>query len=261
MTESHSIQPQKQYRILLIGDYCTDEYRFGTVERISPEAPVPIFNEVRKTQSEGMVGNVCLNLKKLGCVVDLYKDGKTKKTRLIDEKTKQHILRIDSDDFVTSLKFEDILREDLFHADAVVISDYDKGFVSYKLVKQIRDEFEGPIFVDTKKTDLLRFQGCFVKINESEYELAQTICSDLIVTRGANSVIYKHKFFPVPEVDMFDVCGAGDTFLAALAYAYCDTKDIEKSIEFAIRASTITVQQFGVYAPSKEEIDAFNWNG
>ena len=255
MTDTLITPPQKSFKILLIGDYCIDEYRFGTVDRISPEAPVPIFKETRRITTEGMVGNVYQNFHKLGCWVDLYKGGNSLKTRLIDEKSKQHILRLDNDDYASELKYEHILREEIVHADAIVISDYNKGYVSYKLVKKLRDEYDGPIFIDTKKTDLLRFQGCFVKINELEFNAAQTFCKDIIVTRGSYYVQYKNHLFDVPNVDVFDVCGAGDTFLAALTYGYLSYGSIEKAIPFAIKAASITVQNLGVYAPTLKEIN------
>jgi D-beta-D-heptose 7-phosphate kinase/D-beta-D-heptose 1-phosphate adenosyltransferase len=58
------------------------------------------------------------------------------------------------------------------------------------------------------------------------------------------------------KVEVADVCGAGDTFLSALAYQYLITNDIELSIPFAIRASEITVQHMGVYAPDLRETNA-----
>ena len=62
--------------------------------------------------------------------------------------------------------------------------------------------------------------------------------------------------YPAVKVEVADVCGAGDTFLSALVYQYLTTKDIDSSIPFAIRASEVTVQHTGVYAPSLGEINA-----
>jgi D-beta-D-heptose 7-phosphate kinase/D-beta-D-heptose 1-phosphate adenosyltransferase len=61
--------------------------------------------------------------------------------------------------------------------------------------------------------------------------------------------------FPSKEVEVADVTGAGDTFLSALAYQYMNSKDISESIQFAIRASSITVQHIGVYAPTLKDIE------
>jgi len=135
-----------------------------------------------------------------------------------------------------------------------VISDYNKGTISYKLVEMLRSEYACPIFIDSKKPDLKRFEGCIVKINNREYSDAITSCKELIVTKGAKGALYHGKEFPARKVDVVDVTGAGDTFLAALTYKYLMTNDMHESIVFAIRASEITVKHLGVYAPKLEEI-------
>ena len=78
----------------------------------------------------------------------------------------------------------------------------------------------------------------------------------MVITHGGSSVSYNNKQFSVPKVDAFDVCGAGDTFLSALTYGYLTTTDMEQAIHFAIKASSITVQHIGVYAPTLKEINA-----
>jgi D-beta-D-heptose 7-phosphate kinase/D-beta-D-heptose 1-phosphate adenosyltransferase len=252
MTEQNTPQ-QKQFRILLIGDHCDDVYQYGIVERISPEAPVPVFLQHNHVIKPGMAGNVCENLKALGCDVT-YLHGETSiKTRLIDSRSKQHIVRIDED--VIS---NPIIYTSAFPAlyDAIVISDYNKGTVTYELIEELRREFKGPIFVDTKKTDLSRLEGCFVKINTLEYSKITSTCSNLIVTAGAEGAYYNGTRYPTMKVEVADVCGAGDTFLSALTYQYLLNKDMECSIPFAIRASEITVQHIGVYAPDLGEINA-----
>ena len=64
-------QPQKKFNILLIGDICVDVYQYGTIDRLSPEAPVPVFVPVHKEERNGMAGNVYANLVALGCTVNL----------------------------------------------------------------------------------------------------------------------------------------------------------------------------------------------
>ncbi len=139
--------------------------------------------------------------------------------------------------------------------DAVVISDYNKGCVSYELVEQILQQFNGPVFIDTKKTDLARFEGAFVKINSLEHSLAKTLPSQTIVTLGKYGTRYNHETYPAPVVEVADVCGAGDTFLAALVYRYLQTNSMPEAIVFANRAAAITVKHIGVYAPQLKEID------
>jgi D-glycero-beta-D-manno-heptose-7-phosphate kinase len=240
-------------KILLVGDNGVDQYQYGTVDRISPEAPVPVINYTNTVTKPGMAANVLDNLKKLGCETIFVHGNKTSvKTRIIDSKSKQHLLRIDQDQRSRPVKIE---WETLGEFDAVVVSDYNKGSVEYETVEQIRNNFTGPIFVDTKKTELARFEGCFVKINRLEWEAAKTFPTELIVTLGKDGVRYKEHAISTPPVEAFDVCGAGDTFLAALAFEYVQSRDILKSIDFAIKAASVTIQHVGVYSPTLAEIE------
>jgi len=251
------------YKILLIGDNCIDEYQYGTVDRISPEAPVPVFKLGNKIVSDGMGGNVKNNLENLGCKVIPFLGNKSIKTRFIDIRSNQHIVRLDNDVQSEPLTIDQIKNDPIFSdeitgisVDAIVISDYNKGFVTYELIEDIvRCYRDVPIFLDTKKDDLARFEGCFVKINKDEREKVKTVCSELIVTLGHNGASYKDTIFPAQKIDVVDVCGAGDTFLASLAFKYLKTKSIEKSIPFAIVASSVTVQHMGVYAPNRKDLE------
>jgi D-beta-D-heptose 7-phosphate kinase/D-beta-D-heptose 1-phosphate adenosyltransferase len=248
-------QPQKKFKVLVIGDTCLDIYRYGTVDRLSPEAPVPIFQVSHEEQRHGMAANVRANLERLGCAVGIITGNTSVKTRLIDQRSKQHIVRIDSDaESEPAVIFNEIFEE----YDAVVVSDYNKGTVTYEVLEQIRTNFSGPVFVDTKKTDLARLDGLVVKINAFEYSRIVSSCTDLIVTQGGDGAVYylddtEHRY-PGQAVEVSDVTGAGDTFLAALTYQYLVTNRMKSAIEFAIRASAVTVQHFGVYAPTLEEI-------
>lgn len=250
MTESVTTQQQKQFKILLIGDTCVDVYQYGTVDRLSPEAPVPVFVPTHKEEREGMAGNVYANLLALGCKVDIVCGSASRKTRLIDSRSRQQILRLDEDH-----KSIPIVNVDTLGYDAVVISDYDKGVVSYELIEKVI-ESRLPVFIDTKKTDLARMQGAWVKINELEFSKIKTQCTGLIVTRGDKGAAIPHHeiSLPAPKVEVVDVTGAGDTFLAALAYKWLETGNINAALFFAIEASSITVQHFGCYAPTIEEI-------
>jgi len=70
MIDSKNIQQHKKLKILLIGDSCIDEYRIGTVDRLSPEAPVPVVKIIKHFSTPGMAANVKINLEKLGIDVD-----------------------------------------------------------------------------------------------------------------------------------------------------------------------------------------------
>lgn len=253
MKKTKNSRQPKKFKVLLIGDNGTDVYRYGHVERISPEAPVPIFRFTHEETRAGMVGNVRNNLEALGIDVTCLSGNSSTKTRLIDNRSKQHVLRMDDDVISRPLLFDNIDPE-LLKVDAIVISDYDKGYVSYTLVRDLRDHFKGPIFVDSKKPDLEYFEGCYVKVNAQERAAATSICTDLIVTRGEQGAEYKDTLYPAPATEVVDVCGAGDTFVAALTYQYLMTDDIVESINFANRAGAITVQHSGVYAPKLDEI-------
>jgi D-beta-D-heptose 7-phosphate kinase/D-beta-D-heptose 1-phosphate adenosyltransferase len=244
-------QQQKKFKILLLGDSCTDEYHYGSSTRISPEAPVPVLNYSHTVTKPGMAANVKENLLALGCEVHFVTNQeRIVKSRYIEKKSKQHLLRVDTEQQVIACheEFNNI------DADAVVISDYDKGFVTEDLIVAIRKQFKGPMFVDTKKMYLDRFEGCIVKINSLEFERAKTLCSDLIVTKGKYGATYKNKTFPAPAVEVHDVCGAGDTFLSALVYYYLVYGNIETAIDRANKAAALTVQHSGVYVLTAGDI-------
>lgn len=251
MTEQNT-QQQKQFKILLIGDNCKDIYQYGTIDRLSPEAPVPVFVPTYVEERDGMAGNVFNNLESLGCEVNYLFGETSTKTRLIDARSKQQIVRIDNDIVSDPLTFETAIPKVY---DAIVISDYNKGTITYDVIEEaIATRI--PVFIDTKKTDLERMQGAWVKINELEYSKIKSECSGLIVTRGSKGAEAVHHEYTskAPKVEVVDVTGAGDTFLAALVYNFLHTKDIKQAMDFANQAAAVTVQHVGCYAPTMEEI-------
>lgn len=229
-------------------------YQYGTIDRISPEAPVPVFKMAHKEERGGMARNVKANLENLGCNVTYLHGNTSTKTRLIDVKSKQHIVRIDQDVKSNPLEFATAIP---LVYDAIVISDYCKGTISYEMVYELIHTFKGLVFIDTKKHDLGQFQGAWVKVNQQEYAQLKSEPSGLIVTKGAEgaSVVYHDINCPTPLVEVVDVTGAGDTFLAALTYKYLLTNDIKTAVEFANKAASITVQHLGCYAPRLKEIE------
>jgi D-beta-D-heptose 7-phosphate kinase/D-beta-D-heptose 1-phosphate adenosyltransferase len=247
-------QQQTSFNVLLIGDSCTDIYNIGTVDRLSPEAPVPVVKIVETFSLPGMSANVHRNLTNLNIEADfVHNDTPITKTRFIDKRSGQHLLRVDDEDDV--VQWSGKLPNSLDSYDAIVISDYDKGFLTYEHIESLI-ESSVPVFIDTKKTDLERFQGAWVKVNELEYSRLRSECSGLIVTLGERGAKVPHHDLecPTKAVEVMDVCGCGDTFMAALVAQYLFTKDIEKAIIFANIAAGITVQHRGNYAPSYDEI-------
>ncbi len=78
----------------------------------------------------------------------------------------------------------------------------------------------------------------------------------LIVTHGANGALWNKKQIPVPITRVFDVTGAGDTFLAALVFYYIQLPDLKESINFANRCAAIAVQNPGTYTLTMGDVDA-----
>lgn len=77
----------------------------------------------------------------------------------------------------------------------------------------------------------------------------------MIITKGSLGVEYCGCIYPANQVTVFDVVGAGDTFLAAFTYAFLTyNSDIEYAINFANRASAISVQHYGCYTLTKEDL-------
>lgn len=250
-------QLQTSYKILLLGDSCYDYYHYGTVTRISPEAPIPIFNYLYTEKKLGMMSNVLENFRALGIKPHYQTHFFENKNRYIDQKSKQQLLRVDQE--INEKGISNILHElnTYEYYDAIVISDYNKGFLSYQDIQRIRNEFDGPVFVDTKKTDLASLGDCFFKINhvERKHLISEPPLDNMIVTQGSENVRWSNKLYFPPKVNAYDVCGAGDTFLASLVYKYLQKQDMEAAIMFAMKAAAITVQNIGVYAPTLEEIE------
>ena len=256
------MQQQKQFKILLIGDSCTDEYVYGTCERLNPEAPVPILKFNRKETTRGMAWNVRENLMSFGLsVYILTNKEQITKTRYIDEKSNQQILRVDDEGRCEPMEYQQPFHErsttdppsDDWY-DALVISDYDKGFLTTEKIFELVKWFEGPVFIDSKKTKLPK-KSCYVKINEDEYKKLDKPSKNLIVTKGGKGAEYKGKLYPGEPVNVFDVVGAGDTFLSALVYFYLKCGRIENAIPYANKAAGIAVQNHGTYVLTQGDID------
>ena len=154
-------------KILVIGDSCTDIFKYGKVNRLAPEAPVPIIVPFRTSSNPGMAGNVVENLVALGAQADLITNKiEIRKIRYVDEKYNQIIIRVDEND--TCQPADDIEIE-LGKYDAIIISDYCKGFLKEKMIEAISRNKDCPIFLDTKK---ILGDWCndidFIKINHQE---------------------------------------------------------------------------------------------
>lgn len=248
----------KNYNILIVGDTCIDVFVYGSVTRLAPEAPVPIFNPQTDKSNPGMAGNVSENIKALGANPILIANSEnTVKARYVDDRTGHILLRVDTNDVITRISKEKIdnIKNNKYHGDnidAIIISDYNKGFLEEDDIKYICENNTN-VFIDTKKVlDVWCVNATFIKINNVEYEHTKYSLKDLniedklIVTLSNKGCKYKDKIFSVPEVKIKDVSGAGDTFMSGLVIEYIRTKDIEQAIEFAQECATVVVQKPGV---------------
>ena len=250
---SKDTQQQKKYKILLIGELCQDVYVFGKVNRISPEAPVPIIKKTRKEFKEGMSGNVYKNIVQMlpGAEITLQQNEmrNIKKIRFIDEKSNYQIMRYDIEKPIENFDIKNIPIQEY---DAIVISDYNKGFMTEEDIAYVAKSH--PLtFLDTKK---ILGDWCkditFIKINDNEFEktrhmVGPEIESKMIMTMGSEGCRYAGVTYSVPSVEIKDPSGAGDTFVASLAYKYVESDhNMEKAIEFANKCATEVVQRRGV---------------
>lgn len=215
---------------LVIGDIMLDEYVWGAVDRISPEAPVPVVKVVKETRTVGGAGNVALNVKMLGmsailagavgedyhgrlilkilkkhgidyggiCVSEKLKT--VVKTRIIAHS--QQIVRMDRENSTeVPLHVRDVLgeklREIIPQVDFVIVSDYDKGTVSAPLFETLIEasrENNKAVVVDPKKRNIGFYRGCTViKPNRKEAELFSgiDILSDDDLVRAGKKIMSK----------------------------------------------------------------------
>ena len=240
-------------KVLLIGDSCEDRYFYGDVKRLNPEAPVPILEYRRGVTSKGMVWNVRENLLSFG--VEVYTSTHPEeiiKTRYIDEKSNQQIMRYDEEPKIEPLSF-DFPEKWNSEYDALVISDYDKGFLTTEKIFELTSRFVGPVFIDSKKT--LLPEDAYIKVNELEYErMSHSNYENLIITRGGKGAEYQGELYPAEKVNVFDVVGAGDTFLAALTYGYLKYGRIDRAIPLANKAAAVAVSHRGTYVLTEEDV-------
>ena len=246
-------------KVLVIGDSCEDIFIYGDITRLSPEAPVPVLQPTRETKHGGMALNVYNNFLSLGAKVDIITNEKSqiRKVRYVDIRTNQMVLRVDENDECKEI--DEVTRMHVYNNqyqdktyDAIIISDYCKGFLT-ELDIELLCKSNKNVFVDTKKQLGSWIQNAmFIKINSAEYKKnyeyfkTNDFVDKLIVTLGGEGCLYNGKKYPVKEVPVKDVSGAGDTFLAGLVCGYLDSDNIYTAIDFAQKCTTIVVQKHGV---------------
>jgi D-beta-D-heptose 7-phosphate kinase/D-beta-D-heptose 1-phosphate adenosyltransferase len=250
-------------KVLVIGDIIIDKYIYGTSTRLSPEAPVPVVKQERIVETVGGAGLVYENLKSLGVDVELYEYDQPKsiKTRVMCEG--HYVTRIDDDKHADGEAIlKDILHKDFLQYDFVVLSDYNKGVLdeSRKIIEHI-NQFDCKVIVDPKE-HATHYKGAWlVKPNYKEFgDFGFTEWRGNIITTNAGenvvaSIDGNVYDIPVDNLEVSDVTGAGDCFLAAFVYALTKGYDYKHAIELAVKGSTESVKHVGTYTLQQSDLE------
>ena len=245
--------------ITIIGELCRDVFGYGNVTRLCPEAPVPVLTDVYKEFNWGMAGNVQENLLAHNPELNInliHQKNLIKKTRYIDDKTNHMFLRVDEgENEVDTLILTPETIQTITESDLVIVSDYNKGFLTEKTLVEI-GKLSKLSIIDTKKTisKNLIDSFTFIKLNEHEYQRNKHISDKnkdkFIITLGMNGAKHNDIIFASPSPKQtIDVSGAGDTFTAFFSLKYYETKNISESITFANQMASIVVSKRGVATP------------
>ena len=266
-------------KIVVIGDFAVDRSIHVQATRLCPEAPVPVVIPQRETSTAGMAGNVLANLESISGYpaenfVAFGPDCDNEKLRYIDASTGYIMLRVDRDclkevepPFNPAHLWSEV---DSANIGAIVISDYAKGFLNQKNIAELASRARSlkiPTFLDTKMVLGEWSKDIFcVKINQKEYEYnlkagvqyPADYCQHFVVTQGGAGTRYicgrTETLIPVANVNVADVCGAGDTMLAALVLKYVSYPDLEGAIYFANAVASFAVTKHGVYCATRQDI-------
>jgi len=248
-------------KVLVIGELCIDRFVYGLVKRMSPEAPVPVLNPVEITENQGMAGNVVSNIKSLMDdieVIHWHQTTNIEKIRFVEKKSNHMFIRVDEGELKPIDKLLFLSREQrrtINESDVVIISDYDKGFLSDDIIKEISKQSNITILDSKRKLtkDIIE-NITFIKLNESEYENNKDLVNEktdkFIITLGSKGAMYLGTIHSSnnPQ-DTIDVSGAGDTFVASFALKYLKSEDVKESIEYANDACANVVNKKGVATP------------
>ena len=302
--------------VLVYGDFMVDKYISGTVKRISPEAPVPILNVTGKESKLGGAGNVVNNIiamgattRVIGClgedgdgrwIIDalnnagadtsfmrLDKEQQTiVKTRIVSKN--QQYLRCD-EEVVKDIpdSYADYIMnsiDNIFdNVTVVIISDYGKGAITYKLAQCIIEkakEKNVPVVVDPKGTEYEKYTGatvCTPNMNELQVVTGMNVSTEeeiqnigeslrerlglkyLMVTRSEDGIsVIEHgcekKDFSALKKDVVDVTGAGDTVVSIAALCLGVGISIEKTCVLANIAASNVCSKFGAATLSMSEL-------
>ena len=190
-------------KVLVIGEQCDDIFIYGDTPRLSPEGPAPVFIPKREVYNGGMGMNVCKNLEELKIDTDFqHQIHPITKTRHIHESSNTLLLRIDEEKNIDRIDNTKLIKLDFWDYTMIVISDYNKGFLTEEDIAYIG--FKHPnVICDTKKQlgnwckDLR-----FIKLNRSEFENNKEfieendwILEKLIVTLDKDGCMYNGTIY------------------------------------------------------------------
>jgi len=305
----------RRVRLLVVGDVVLDEYLWGSVERVSPEAPVPVVNVREETVLLGGAANVARNVVALGgsvalCsvvgedaagrrIAALVKDlgvdptglvvvpGRptTRKTRVIARS--QQVVRFDREtqeplQAGATRKLLAAVDAALPAADGAILEDYGKGMLTQRMAGAAMRRLRAagvPVAVDPK-TSLAAYHGAaLLKPNLREAELLSGVAirdaadlgraarrlrrkiggGALVVTGGADGMtIFEGEGpgvrVPTARREVFDVQGAGDTTIAALALALRAGASLFDAAVIANAAAGVVVGKVGTATASAGEV-------
>jgi len=304
------------HRILCVGDVMLDRYVYGQVERISPEAPIPVLHTQREAVTLGGAGNVVRNIVSLGGQVDLvgvigqdqagYDLAKqltgltqvapylltdnsrptTLKTRFVADG--QQLLRADheiSQPISADMEDQILMRAKaaLEGCNIIILSDYAKGVLTSRVVSEIIELARGKnrkVLIDPKGRDFTRYRGAsMLTPNRRELQDATgiTIRGVEDAEKAARQLIDAHKFdavlaklgsdgvclvprgekaqhYHASAREVFDVSGAGDTVVAAMALALAGGLAPGDGAALANVAGSVVVGKIGTAVCTPDEL-------
>lgn len=255
-------------RALVVGDALIDHYHFGHIDRISPEAPVPVFVEdySKAEMRRGGADNVAHQLEVLGYRV---------RTAFPVRRSIKHrymvghyqVFRVDKDCHETP---DDSFEVSLNDIDVIVLSDYAKGFVTPALCEEVIETAKArdiPVVVDPKGTNWSKYSGATVVCpNQREFDLWDYVDQprNILLKRGeaglsvieANTQYGMPTRFDIPAQarHVYDVTGAGDVVVAVVAAALGVGCDLRNAARLATFAAGYAVGEVGTTVCPKEKL-------
>lgn len=245
-------------KIAVVGDAIIDQYHFGRCDRLSPEAPCPVFVETSADSRRGGADHVLWQLEEWGVeAVGFFPPRRSVKHRYLVGH--HQVFRRDSDQIAVNWDPTGI---DLSGFDAIVLSDYAKGAYSEGLCRWI---MQGPpVIVDPKGSDWRKYSGAYVICpNEREYEQWDRMAyfRRTLLKRGEAGIDVIEKgeelfLMNVPSQarHVFDVTGAGDVVVSAVAVGVTKGWAMTACAEFACKAAGYTVAEIGTAVCPKEYV-------